>query len=127
MPGEEVENDNIEGSNDLSDTTQKLNELVDIILKDKEEKKKIEQEQKKKEEEQAKKDKELEQKSLEELQKEKESSSYTMQTLVDNTTYLESINSLLQEGVFLGKMSFVGLGVGIALISVMIFQNSFRR
>ena len=41
---------------------------------------------------------------------------------MEDVSYLESINTFLEESVFLQKMNFVGLGVGIALVSVLIFQ-----
>lgn len=121
------QDDNKEGSLDLSDTNNKLSEIINIISSEIELRNKKEEEQKKIEEELDKKSKEEQEKNVEQLEKEKENSVSVVETIVENTDYLESINSLMQEQVFLHKMSFVGLGVGIALVSVLIFQNSFKR
>lgn len=123
MPNENEIIVNNEGSNDLSQINLNLEELINIISNELEEKKKKEEEQLKKEEELLKEQEQLEQEQL----KEKENNLVAYQELLENTSTLESINTLMQEQVFLNKLSFVGLGVGIALVSVMIFQNSFKR
>ena len=112
---------------DISPVTQKLEELINIISSELELKKKKEQEDlKKKEEDQQILESELA------TQEEKEELFWTgYNTLVTNsnidTTTLENIKNQNDEIIFLNKLGFVGLGVGIALVSVLIFQNAFKK
>ena len=112
---------------DLSPVTDQLGELINIISSELELKKKKEQEdQKKKEEDQKILDSELA------TQEEKEELFWTgYNTLLTNsninTTTLENIKNQNEELIFLNKLGFVGLCVGIALVSVLIFQNAFKK
>lgn len=125
---------NTEGSQDLSfekmenginSTNQKLDALIDLIKSDLEQSQKEKEENKKLEEQEQKSQ---EQKSQEEKKKNEEYESKFNQIVegTNNVTFVESIDTSLKELVFLEKLSFVGIGVGIALVTVMIFQNSFK-
>ena len=112
---------------DLSPVTDQLGELINIISSELELKKKKEQEDQKKKEE----DQQILQSELA-TQEEKEELFWTgYNTLITNsninTTTLENIKNQNDEIIFLNKLGFVGLGVGIALVSVLIFQNSFKK
>ena len=115
------------GTVDISPVTQKLEELINIINSELELKKKKELEEQKKLEE----NKETLEIELA-TQEEKEELFWTgYHTLVTNsnidTTTLENIKNQNDELIFLEKLGFVGLGVGIALVSVLIFQNAFKK
>ena len=112
---------------DLSPVTDQLGELINIISSELELKKKKEQEDQKKKEE----DQQILQSELA-TQEEKEELFWTgYNTLITNsnidTTTLENIKNQNDEIIFLNKLGFVGLGVGIALVSVLIFQNAFKK
>ena len=112
---------------DLSPVTDQLGELINIISSELELKKKKEQEDQKKKEE----DQQILQSELA-TQEEKEELFWTgYNTLVTNsnilTTQNENIIKQNDELIFLDKLGFVGLGVGIALVSVLIFQNAFKK
>ena len=115
------------GSVDISPVTQKLEELINIINSELELKKKKDLEEQKKLEE----NKESFEAELA-TQEEKEELFWTgYNTLVTNsnicTTTLENIKNQNDELIFLNKLGFVGLGVGVALVSVLIFQNAFKK
>ncbi|MGL6125460.1 MAG: hypothetical protein ACRC1F_03205 [Metamycoplasmataceae bacterium] len=142
MPNENIENEIIEESppvtnegsqdlsfekmeNEISITNQKLEELLLLIKNDLEQSQKEKEESKKLEEELKKE----ESKKLEEDKKKKEDMENKFNQIVEGTTdvtFVESIDTSLKELVFLEKLSFVGVGIGIALVTVMIFQNSFK-
>ena len=121
--GESSVNNNI----DLSPISQQLGEIINIIQSELDAKKKKEQEDQKKKEE----DQQILQSELA-TQEEKEELFWTgYNTLVTNsnilTTQNENIIKQNDELIFLDKLGFVGLGVGIALVSVLIFQNAFKK
>ena len=118
---------NVNNSIDLSPISQQLGEILNIIQSELDLKKKKEQEELKKQEE-SKKALEVENAT----QEEKEELFWTgYNTLVTNsnvlTTQNENIIKQNDEIIFLDKLGFVGLGVGIALVSVLIFQNAFKK
>ena len=110
--GESSVNNNI----DLSPISQQLGEIINIIQSELDAKKKKEQEDQKKKEE----DQQILQSELA-TQEEKEELFWTgYNTLVTNsnilTTQNENIIKQNDELIFLDKLGFVGLGVGIALV-----------
>ena len=118
---------NVNNSIDLSPISQQLGEILNIIQSELDLKKKKEQEELKKQEE-SKKALEVENAT----QEEKEELFWNgYNTLVTNsnilTTQNENIIKQNDELIFLDKFGFVGLGVGIALVSVLIFQNAFKK
>lgn len=129
MPEQQQNNDVIQspiddiGGNDvidLSPVNEQLGEIINIIKTELEEKKKKEQEQLKLEEENKKT---LEVESA--TQEEKEVLFFEGYDKI--VTSLENIQVQNTELINLNKMSFIGLGVFIALMCVLIFQNAFKK